>query len=58
MNIPDDTDRDGITDGNELTKLKKVDITGFVELLLKAESGLNEVSALLEKIKTKYNKCK
>ena len=56
--FPDDTDRDGITDGNELTKLKKVDITGFVELLLKAESGLNEVSALLEKIKTKYNKCK
>ena len=44
----DDADYDGILDGNEMGTYKQVDITKFVEHMLKAESGLSDVSALME----------
>lgn len=44
----DDADKDGILDGNEMGTYKQVDITKFVEHMLKAESGLSDVSALME----------
>ena len=47
----DDADKDGLTDGKELNGYKPVDITGFVEHLLTAESGLPNVSTLLENYK-------
>lgn len=49
--FPDDADKDGILDGNEMGTYKRVDITGFVEYMLKAESGLSDVSTLMENYK-------
>ena len=51
-----DADKDGIQDGNEMGVYKKVDITGFVEHMLKAESGLSDVAELMENYKKQAKK--
>ena len=51
--FPDDADRDGIQDGNEMGRYEPVDITDFVEHMLKAESGLSDVSELMTNYKNR-----
>ena len=48
-----DADKDGILDGNEMGTYEQVDITDFVKHMLKAESGLTDVSALMTNYKNR-----
>ena len=45
-NLKEDSDMDGITDGNELGTYKNVEISGLIRHMLKADGGKENADAL------------